>query len=51
MEGEVVRLSHENDRVDFSPELKKAYKSLKQIHKEKILRNPVVKEMDDKRAE
>jgi len=48
---DVIRFSHENDRVDFSPELKKAYKSLKQIHKEKILKNPVVKEMDDKGAE
>lgn len=49
--NDVIRFSNENDRVDFSPEMKKAYKSLKQIHKDKILRNPKVKEMDDKGAE
>jgi dGTPase len=48
---DVIRFSNENDRVDFSPKLKEAYKSLKQIHKNKILRNPKVEEMDNKGAE
>ncbi|RAK03972.1 phosphohydrolase domain-containing protein [Halanaerobium saccharolyticum] len=48
---DVIKFSNGNNIVDFSPELKKAYKALKQIHKDKILGNPKVKEMDDKGAE